>query len=112
MIKSFLIGQNKIMEVVFVFENIFETVIRGSSTEFLNIPEDDYFLSYEKISKDAAQEITDLYFKMKGKDGVPTVKEITYDPSVKLVQITLEIAEHRDFKLEPYTVPHILNATK
>lgn len=100
------------MEVVFVFENIFETVIKGSTTEFLNIPEEDYFFSYDKLTKEAAQEITDLYFKMKGKDGIPAVKEINFDPSVKLVQITLEVSNNRDFKLEPYSVPNILSSIK
>ena len=92
-----------------MFENIFETVIKGSNTEFLNIPEEDYFLSYDSITYDAAEDITQNYFSMKGKDGEPKVIDISFDSNAHVVKIALEVHYERNHKLEPLNVPDMLN---
>lgn len=95
-----------------MFENIFETVIKGSNTEFLNIPEEDYFLSYDSITYDAAEDITQNYFRMKGKDGEPRVIDINFDSNAHVVKIALEVKYDRDHKLETIGVPDVLNINR
>ena len=95
-----------------VYENIFETVVKGSNTIFLDIPEEDYFFSYDTISPKSAQELTDNYFKTKAKDGIPRVKDIDFDASIHRVKILLEVEYNRAHKLEAYTVPDSLNVNR
>lgn len=95
-----------------MYDSIFETVVRGSNTVFLDIPEDDYFLSYDDISRDSAQEIAEDYFKFKGRDGTPHVRDISYDVSTNRVKIEVAVDYHRKYKLEPYTVPDMLNLNR
>ena len=92
-----------------MLENIFETVVVGSNTVFLNIPEDDYFLSYNDISSGAAEEITETYFSMRGRDGVPKVIDIAADHASHTVKITLDVNYNEDSDIPPYRVPDSLN---
>lgn len=95
-----------------MFESILETVSEGSNTIFLDIPEKDYFFSYNTISETSAQELTDNYFKTKAKDGIPHVKEINFDSSTHKVKILLEIDYNRQHKLENYIIPDTLNINR
>lgn len=97
---------------VVVFENVFETVIKGSSTIFLDVNEDDYFFSYDSISKDAADEITNNYFRMKQKDGIPHVVDITHDNFSHTVKITVQVEQSEKLNLGPYVIPDSLNVTR
>lgn len=92
-----------------MFENISETIIKGSNTIFLNVPEKDYFLSYDTINNGAAEEITKNYFNMKQKDGIAEVKDIDADSYTHRVKITVEVNQSRDSKLEPFKTPDMLN---
>lgn len=89
-----------------MFENIFETVVKGSSTIFLNVPENDYFLSYQDIDIEAAEEITGNYFTIKGKDGVPHVKDIDFDSSTHKVKITVDVEKSMNKKFDAANIPH------
>lgn len=95
-----------------MFESIFETVVMGSNTVFLSIPEGDYFLAYDSVTKKAAEEITEDYFKMRGRDGIPNVKHIEYDEPSHRIKITLEVKENMDWPRPGYTVPDTLNITR
>lgn len=72
-------------------EDVFETIVKGSNTIFLNVPENDYFYSYNSISKKHAQDLTEHYFKEKDKEGVPKVKNIDLDSNTHRVNIAVEI---------------------
>ena len=95
-----------------LFENIFETVIKGSNTIFLDVNEGDYYLSYNTISRKAAEEITDNYFRLKQKDGVPEIVDISQDKFAHTIKITVQVDPLRDSKLKPYIVPDSLNVTR
>lgn len=92
-----------------MYDNIFETVVKGSNTIFLDVPEKDYFFSYDTLSPKSAQELTDNYFKTRAKDGVPKVKDIDFDGSTHRVKILLEVEYNREHKLESYNIPDSLN---
>lgn len=74
-----------------MLENIFETKVIGSNTIFLDIPEQEYFISYNNLSERAAQEITYNYFKIRNKTGIPHVKRIHAIPNIHNVEIIIEI---------------------
>ena len=95
-----------------VFENIFETVVKGSSTIFLDVNEDDYFFSYDSISKEAAEEITNNYFRMKQKDGSPRILDVTHDNFSHTVKITVEVDQNGKRKAGTYIVPDALNVQR
>jgi len=95
-----------------MFDNIFETVVRGSNTVFLDIPESDYFFSYESLSIENAQELADDYFVTRARDGVPHVKDITFDASIHRVKIIIEVEHNRENKLDHYQIPDFLNTTR
>lgn len=97
------------MEVFFLYENIFETIIKGSNTIFLDMAEDDFFSSYSDISMKAAEDITDYYFKMKQKDGCPKVLDIYKDETSHSVKITIEVNPKQSISVNPYYVPDSLN---
>ena len=92
-----------------MLENIFETIVVGSNTVFLNIPQDDYFLSYPDISNGAAEEITETYFRMRGRDGIPKVVDVGADHATHMIKITLEVTENREGHVDGYKVPDSLN---
>lgn len=90
-----------------MLQNIFETVVRGSNTIFLNIPAEDYFFAYKDINKTSAEDVVSNYFIMKSKDGIPQVKAIEHLPEIHMVKVTVDIEMDRDYKIQPYEVPHI-----
>ncbi|ERI90257.1 hypothetical protein JK636_05390 [Clostridium sp. YIM B02515] len=97
-----------------MIENIMETTVMGSNIVFLNIPEEDYFLSYDSVTREAAQEITSNYFLMRAREGVPKVKDIQFDEPSHRVKITLEVdLEDNNYSgLKGYKVPDSLNITR
>lgn len=70
---------------------IFETIVVGSNTVFLDVPEESYFVSYKSIDEASATDIAKKYFISKKKSVIPHVKEIEHDPCVHTVKITVEI---------------------
>ena len=95
-----------------LFENIFETVVKGSNTIFLDVNDSDYYLSYENINKKAAEEITNNYFRLKQKAGVPEIIDISDDKFAHTIKITVEVDSQSDSKLKPYIIPDSLNVTR
>jgi len=97
-----------------MIENIMETTIVGSKTVYLNIPEEDYFLTYETVTREAANEITQNYFLMRGREGRPEVKDVEYDEPSHRVKITLEVdlKDNQYSGLKGYAVPDSLNITR
>jgi hypothetical protein len=110
LIKVVGIGQNIIVEVDTMYSSIFETVLKGSNKVFLGIPEEDYFLTYENLDKESAQDLVINYFKYTGRDGIPEVKEIEKDPTTHRIVISIDVDHNRDTKLEPASTPHYLGA--
>lgn len=74
-----------------MLDNVFETVVIGSNTQFLDIPQKDFFSNYEKLDIKTAQNFTEKYFNMKGKEGIPCVKDIKVDDTVENVKIVVDI---------------------
>lgn len=77
-------------------ENVFETIIMGSNTVFLDIPEEEYLLKYTSLSLDSAQNLADYYFKYRGRDVMPEVKDIDLDSDTHRVKITVEVNAHKE----------------
>lgn len=46
--------------------NIFETVVKGSNTVFLDIPSEQYFSYYDRLDKKSADNIVKDYFINRG----------------------------------------------
>lgn len=92
-----------------MFNSIFETVVKGSNTIFLVLSEDDYFLSYESLSIDSAQELVNNYFKFRGKDGVPHVVDMDFDAATHRIKLTVDVDYERDYKLEPMSIIEFTN---
>lgn len=95
-----------------MLQNIFETIIKGSSTEFLDVPEDDYFLCYEGVSMECAEDIVKNYFDMKAKDGIPHVKDIEYNSATHKVKITVEVEQSGDKEIHAREIPDVLNINR
>lgn len=74
-----------------MLQNIFQTKIMGSNTIFLNIPELEYFSAYDCLTKEYAEEVTKKYFIMKGKEGVPHIREMEVDSETHKVKLTVEV---------------------
>jgi len=95
-----------------LFENIFETVIKGSNTIFLDVNDDDYYLSYKTVNKKSAEEITNNYFSLKQKAGVPNIIDIYEDKFTHTVKITVEVDSPNNSKLRPFMVREQMNMNK
>lgn len=75
-----------------MYDNIFETVLMGSNTIYLNLPEQDYFFCYDGITDKAAQNLAQDYFKFKHKQGFPNVQNVFFNSDQHMVQITVSVA--------------------
>lgn len=95
-----------------MIENIFETSIMGSNIVYLNIPEEDYFISYEAVTREAAEEITKTYFLLRGREGIPEVRNVDFDEPSHRIKITLEVRENKEHNSRGYAVPDSLNITR
>lgn len=95
-----------------MIENIVETDIFGSNTVYLNIPEEDYFLSYDSITRAAAEEITTNYFLMRGREGIPEVRDIKFNEPLHSIRITLEVKEQEGSYKEGFAFPTHLDITR
>ncbi len=95
-----------------MIENMVETDIIGTNTVYLSIPEEDYFLSYESVTMNAAEEITRNYFLFRGREGRPSVKDISFDEPLHRVKITLEVEADYETDKQGYAVPTYLDITR
>lgn len=76
-----------------MFKDVFETVIMGSTTVYLNIPDDEYFINYGEINNTAAEEIANNYFYLKGRNVIPLVEDIDYDASIHNIKINVKVQQ-------------------
>lgn len=95
-----------------MMEDIFETVSEDSNTVYLDMPKKDFLFKYNNLNRDSAQNLVDNYFKEKGREGIPQVKEISLDDSRGVMKITVAVNYHRNFKLEEYKIPDSLNEAR
>ena len=98
------------MEVVEIYNNIYETVVIGSNTIFLGVTEKDYFLSYESLTVESAQDLVENYFNFKGRDGAPKVIDVDLDNITHGIKITINVEYDKDTNREPASIPPFLNA--
>lgn len=82
-----------------MLKNIFETIIIGSNTEFLDVPKKEFFLNYDNLNIKSAQEVADNYFNMNKKNVVSYVKDINVDDTINKINITVQV-EKNDKKHE------------
>lgn len=93
-----------------MMDDVFETVLIGSNTIFLEMDEKEYFPSYhEDLDVNSAQQFVETYFKMKGREGIPKVRDVDMDSTRNRVKLTVEIDMERKYKLDEYNVPDVLN---
>jgi hypothetical protein len=104
------LGKNNNVEVDEMYNSIYETVIKGSNTVFLDLPEEEYFLSYNNLSRENVQDLVKSYFDFRGRDGVPLVGDINVDPITHKIRITVDVKYDSGCKIEPMTTPHHLAA--
>jgi hypothetical protein len=93
-----------------MYSSIYETVVRGSNTVFLNIPEDEYFLSYENLNRENVQDLVENYFKFRGRDGAPLVADINVDSITNRIKVTIDVDYETETKIEPASTPNYLSA--
>lgn len=77
-----------------MLKNIFETIIIGSNTEFLDIPKKEFFLKYDNLNIKSAQEVADDYFNMKKKNVISYVKDINVDDTINKINITVQVEKN------------------
>ncbi len=71
--------------------NIFETVVKGSNTVFLDIPSEEYFLYYDRLNKKSADNIVKDYFINKGSKKDAEVMDVGYNEYTKSIQILAKL---------------------
>jgi hypothetical protein len=95
-----------------MIENIIERTMPGTNTVYLNIPEEDFFLSYETVTMDAAKEIAQTYFLYRTRDGFFDVKNIDFYEPHHRVTITLEVRENEGEPRPGFAFPSHLNTVR
>ncbi|MCY6959718.1 hypothetical protein [Clostridium brassicae] len=83
-----------------MLDNVFETIVIGSNTEFLDIPEKDFFSNYDRLDIESAQSFAEKYFSMREKNGTPYVKDVKIDNSIHRVKIIVDVYKKKDEKIE------------
>lgn len=91
-----------------MYSSIYEAVSGDSNTVYLSVPEDDYFISYDNLSRENVQDLVENYFKFTGRDGLPVIADIDVDANTHKINITVDVDYDRDTKIEPASAPHYL----
>ncbi|MDS1004047.1 hypothetical protein ACFLKB_17100 [Clostridium sp. FAM 1755] len=71
--------------------NIFETVVKGSNTVFLDIPSEEYFSYYDRLNKKSADNIVNDYLINKGSKKDAEVMDVGYNEYTKSIQILAKL---------------------
>lgn len=95
-----------------MYRDIYEIVSSDSKTVNLVLHEDDYFLSYDNLSRENVQDLVENYFRFTGRDGIPVVADIDQNVTNHRIQITVDMDYDRDFKMEPASTPDMLNVNR
>ena len=91
-----------------MFNNVIETIIEGTNEEYLNIPQEEFFFSYDSLNHRNAEDFVKNYFEFKSKDGIPIIKDIDSDNDTNMVRITLEVNYNKKSNREGYVVPDVI----
>lgn len=70
--------------------DVIETIVKGSTTEFLNIPEKEFFSKYKTITNESAQKCTKDYFREKKLKIDLKVIDVKLEEDTHNVKITLD----------------------
>jgi hypothetical protein len=108
LINLHVIGENNNAEVDRMYNSIYETVIKGSNTVFLDLPEKEYFAAYDNLSRENVQDLVENYFDFKGRDGNPLVADINVDAITHRIRVTVDVDHNSKTKIESLTTPHHL----
>ncbi|WP_040211323.1 hypothetical protein [Clostridium polynesiense] len=88
-----------------MFNNVYEAILKGSDTIFLQVPEADFNFNYDHISIRNSQDFADNYFAVKSKDGIPHVKNAYLNESTHMVVIAVQVDYNVQLYRNNYTVP-------
>lgn len=96
---------------VIMFNNVYETILKGSDTIFLQVPEEDFNFSYNHISLNNSQDFADNYFTVKSKDGIPYVENVYLNESTHMVTMAVKVdysvsGSRYNYKI-PDTIPNV-----
>ncbi|WP_315116893.1 hypothetical protein [uncultured Clostridium sp.] len=76
-----------------MFENIFETIVIGSDTVFLDLPKEEYVSKYNTLSLDSAQSLAEKYFENRGEKVIPEVRDFYVNEDIHRVKITVQLKD-------------------
>lgn len=85
---------------------------KGMYAVILQIPENEYFATYDSISDDAAHEIVTNYLKYRGDDGRADKVEIKQDKAGHIININLYLYYTGNDHTEIFRTPDMLNTTR
>lgn len=89
-----------------MFDSVYETFnSEKDNSVCLNIPKNDFLFSYESVSKSTAADFVNNYFKEKGREGIPKVKDVSIDNNVVQLYVDVDLSESE----KPINVPDSLN---
>lgn len=74
-----------------MYTDIHEVVNEGSDRILLAIPEKEYFLSYESLTLESAQDLVENYFKYRGREGIPRVTNVDFNSNARSVKIVVDM---------------------
>lgn len=90
---------------VIMFDNVYETILKGSDTIFLQVPEEEYNFSYDHISIRNSQDFANNYFTVKSKDGMPYVENVYLNESTQMVTMAVKVNYNVPDKRYNYEIP-------
>lgn len=92
-----------------MFNNVNETLIEGSNTVHLSIPQEDYFFSYNSLNFDSAKDLVENYFQLRSREGIPNVKNIELITASNTVRITVDVDYSKVGDRNLYEVPDLIS---
>lgn len=90
---------------VIMFDNVYETILKGSETIFLQVPEEQFNFSYDHISIRNSQDFANNYFTVKSKDGIPNVENVYLNESTHMVTMAVKVDYNVSQKRYNYEIP-------
>lgn len=88
-----------------MFDNVYESFGKNRDVMCLIIPKKDFLFSYEDINKETANDFADNYFKAKGREGIPQVKDVQIEDAMIKFYVSVDRSESE----KPMNVPDSLN---
>lgn len=91
-----------------MYTDIHEVVNEGSDRILLAIPEKEYFLSYESLTIESAQDLVENYFKYRGREGIPKVTNVDFNSNARSVKIVVDMKYDGEDDALPLDTAHPL----